>query len=224
MIFYVEDDQSIRELVLYTLNQAGFQTRGFECGDGLLEACRGEKPELVLLDIMLPGTDGSALLRILKENKATCDIPVIMLTAKGTEYDKVIGLDAGADDYMVKPFGMMELVSRVRTVLRRGAPKARNADPVYENIRMDIKKHAVFVSDQPIGLTIKEYELLRLFMENPDRAFTRGQLLDIIWEGGYYGGTRTVDVHIQTLRQKLDAAGSVIETVRGVGYRLGGRS
>ncbi len=224
MIFYVEDDQSIRELVLYTLNQAGYQTRGFECANGFLDACRREKPELVLLDIMLPGTDGSALLKALKEDQATRDIPVIMLTAKGTEYDKVIGLDSGADDYMVKPFGMMELVSRVRTVLRRGAPKAQDRPLACANVRMDVKKHAVFVSDKPVELTYKEYELLRLLMENPDRAFTREQLLDIVWEGGYDGGTRTVDVHIQTLRQKLGESGSIIETVRGVGYRLGGRA
>lgn len=200
MIFYVEDDPSIRELVLYTLNQAGFQTRGFESGEGFLEACRRDRPELALLDIMLPGTDGYSLLRALKGDQATKDIPVIMLTAKGAEYDKVIGLDSGADDYMVKPFGMMELVSRVRTVLRRGKPMAQDAALHCGEIFMDTKKHAVIVSGEQIQLTFKEYELLRLFMENPDRAFTREQLLDIVWEGGYFGGTRTVDVHIQTLR------------------------
>jgi two-component system alkaline phosphatase synthesis response regulator PhoP len=222
MIYYVEDDQSIRELVLYTLRQAGFQAKGFEDGKGFVRACEKDAPEMILLDVMLPGEDGYVLLRSLKENAATRGIPVIMITARGAEYDKVVGLDGGADDYIVKPFGMMEFISRVKAVLRRGAPEPARAVLAYGPLRMDEDMHAAYAFEKPVPLTFKEYELLKRLMENPGMAFTREKLLDEVWGYDYAGGTRTVDVHVQTLRQKLGAAGDQIETVRGVGYRLGG--
>ncbi len=181
-----------------------------------------ELPELILLDIMLPGEDGMTILRRLKESDRTKDIPVIMLTAKGAEYDKVKGLDAGADDYVTKPFGMMELVSRIKAVLRR-AGKNRNSDPDVIQIRdleINLKKHEVKAAGQVAALTLKEYELLKRLMQNPNIVLTRDQLLEDIWGYDFDGETRTVDVHVRTLRQKLGECGDYIETVRGVGYRI----
>lgn len=222
MIFCVEDDKSIRELVVYTLNATGMNARGFGDGKSFMEAVATEMPELVLLDIMLPGEDGLDILRKLKESSKTKHIPVIMVTAKGNEYDKVIGLDAGADDYVAKPFGMMELVSRIKAVLRRTRHDQQAEEYILGNVKMDLKRHEVYVDEQSVVLTYKEFELLRKLMKNREMVLTRDQLLEEIWGYGFAGETRTVDVHIRTLRQKLGSAGDMIETVRGVGYRIGG--
>lgn len=224
MIFYAEDDTNIRELVLYTLQKSGFAARGFADGAALMQAMRAELPDLVLLDVMLPGEDGVSLLRRLRADGRTRDIPVIMLTARGAEYDKVIGLDSGADDYLAKPFGMMELLARVRALLRRagrgeaGAPQ----ELTFSGIRLLPGARTVTADGAPVTLTRKEFDLLELLMERPGQVFTRDALLERVWGYDYEGGTRTVDVHVQTLRQKLGACGACIETVRGVGYRLGG--
>ena len=222
MIFYVEDDDNIRELVIYTLTQMNLPCKGFANGTAFRTAIAAELPDLILLDVMLPDEDGLSLLRFLRENAATAEIPVIMLTAKGTEMDKVQGLDYGADDYIVKPFGMAELVARIRARLRRVQPKADAERLVFEKLTIDRRAHKVFVSGQEVALTLKEYDLLLLLMENRGAAFTREVLLDRIWDMAYDGGSRTVDVHVQTLRTKLGACGYLIETVRGVGYRFGG--
>ncbi|MCI5525098.1 MAG: response regulator transcription factor [Dorea sp.] len=222
MIFYVEDDSNIRELVVYTLETTGFQARGFEEGKSFLEALALETPDLILMDIMLPGEDGISLLKRLKNSSKTRDIPVIMVTAKGAEYDKVKGLDLGADDYVTKPFGMMELVSRIKAVLRRsGAAKKKAEDIIVSgNLEINTKKHEVRADGEVIGLTLKEYELLKRLMENPNIVMTRDSLLEEIWGYDFDGETRTVDVHIRTLRQKLGKCGERVETVRGVGYRI----
>ena len=222
MIFCVEDDNGIRDLMIYTLNSAGFEARGFSDGVAFLDALRDQSPELVLLDIMLPGEDGISILKRLRADGN--QVPVIMATAKGTEYDKVIGLDLGADDYLAKPFGMMEMVSRVKAVLRRSAPVPPSEVLSHRGIQMDTAQHMVTMDGTPVELTFKEYELLRIFMENPGRVFTRDQLLTSIWGDAYAGETRTVDVHIGTLRTKLGRCGAYVETVRGVGYRLGAKT
>lgn len=222
MIFCVEDDSNIRELVVYTLETTGFQARGFEEGKSFLEVLALETPDLILMDIMLPGEDGISLLKRLKNSSKTRDIPVIMVTAKGAEYDKVKGLDLGADDYVTKPFGMMELVSRIKAVLRRsGAAKKKAEDIIVSgNLEINMKKHEVKADGEVIGLTLKEYELLKRLMENPNIVMTRDSLLEEIWGYDFDGETRTVDVHIRTLRQKLGKCGERVETVRGVGYRI----
>ncbi len=222
MIFCVEDDSNIRELVVYTLETTGFQARGFEEGKSFLEALALETPDLILMDIMLPGEDGISLLKRLKNSSKTRDIPVIMVTAKGAEYDKVKGLDLGADDYVTKPFGMMELVSRIKAVLRRsGAAKKKAEDIIVSgNLEINTKKHEVKADGEVVGLTLKEYELLKRLMENPNIVMTRDSLLEEIWGYDFDGETRTVDVHIRTLRQKLGKCGERVETVRGVGYRI----
>ena len=221
MIYCVEDDDNIRELVIYTLESTGMAARGFADGSAFMEALAEETPELVLLDIMLPGDDGITILKKLKQSSKTKDMPVIMVTAKGTEYDKVIGLDLGADDYVTKPFGMMELVSRIKAVLRRTGRMQEKDVLEINGIRLDIRKHEVTVNGSLIILTLKEFEMLRLLMSNPNIVLTRDQLLEDIWGYNFEGETRTVDVHVRTLRQKLGDRGSVIETVRGVGYRIG---
>lgn len=222
MIFCVEDDSNIRELVVYTLETTGFQARGFEEGKSFLEALALETPDLILMDIMLPGEDGISLLKRLKNSSKTRDIPVIMVTAKGAEYDKVKGLDLGADDYVTKPFGMMELVSRIKAVLRRsGAAKKKAEDIIVSgSLEINTKKHEVKANGEVVGLTLKEYELLKRLMENPNIVMTRDSLLEEIWGYDFDGETRTVDVHIRTLRQKLGKCGERVETVRGVGYRI----
>lgn len=220
MIFCVEDDNSIRELMLYTLNSAGFKAKGFCDGKEFWEELKTQKPQLIMLDIMLPGEDGIEILKRLRRERATADIPVIMATAKGTEYDKVIGLDTGADDYLVKPFGMMEMVSHIKAVLRRTAPKEAVRTLSVGELSLNPIEHIVTVNGNRVQLTLKEYEMLLLFMENLGRVFTRDQLLEKIWETDYIGETRTVDVHIGTLRTKLGECGEYIETVRGVGYRM----
>ena len=222
MIFCVEDDSNIRELVVYTLETTGFKARGFEDGRSFLEALALETPELVLMDIMLPGEDGLSLLKKLKNSAKTREIPVIMVTAKGAEYDKVKGLDLGADDYVAKPFGMMELISRIKAVLRRSANGSISGEDAFEigEIRLDPKKHEVTAAGEVVNLTLKEYELLKRLMKNPNIVMTRDCLLEDIWGYDFDGETRTVDVHVRTLRQKLGTCGERIETVRGVGYRM----
>lgn len=224
MIYCVEDDAGIRELVVYTLQNTGMEARGFSDGTALTAALRGAKPDLILLDIMLPGEDGISILRRLRSLPDTAAIPVILLTAKNTEYDKVIGLDSGADDYIAKPFGMMELVARIRAVLRRSQDKLFSADshPLTAGaISIDERAHTVCVSGRDVQLTLKEYQLLVLLMKNQGAVLTRDVLLENIWGYGSESETRTVDVHIRTLRQKLGNSGAMIETVRGVGYRMG---
>jgi two-component system alkaline phosphatase synthesis response regulator PhoP len=220
MIFCVEDDSGIRDLMIYALNAAGFEARGFADGADCLHALQNETPQLIMLDIMLPGEDGLTILKRLRGSAATAAIPVILATAKGTEYDKVIGLDLGADDYLAKPFGMMEMVSRVKAVLRRTQPKEEVRVLRVGGLELNLGDHTVFAGGNRIVLTLKEYELLRLFMDHLGRAFTRDQLLQTVWGAEYIGETRTVDVHIGTLRSKLGPWGDCIETVRGVGYRM----
>ena len=219
MIYCVEDDNAIRDLMLYTLGASGFQAKGFPDSTFFWQAMTEEKPELILLDIMLPGEDGITVLKRLRAVSATANIPIIMATAKGSEFDKVIGLDTGADDYLVKPFGMMEMVARIKAVMRRTAPKA---DQVLTcgDIVLDEVRHIVTVDGKQVVLTLKEYELLKLLMENAGQVFTRDILLSRIWGQDYLGETRTVDVHIGTLRTKLAKGGEKIEPVRGVGYKM----
>lgn len=220
MIFCVEDDESIRSLELYTLVSAGFEVRGFTDGDEFQAALETEKPDLVILDVMLPGISGVELLKKMKASRATREIPVIMATAKGAEYDKIQSLDLGADDYLVKPFGMMEMVSRVKAVLRRSRPRQDREILTVKDLAVNLAERTVTAGGKRIGLTYKEFELLRLFLSSPGVAFTREKLLDTIWDTEYFGETRTVDIHIRTLRQKLGSYGSMIQTVRNVGYKL----
>lgn len=221
MIFCVEDDAGIRDLMIYTLNASGFRAVGFENAKEFYTALADTVPELIMLDIMLPGEDGISILKRLKADARTADIPVIMATAKGNEYDKVIGLDLGADDYLAKPFGMMEMASRVRAVLRRSGRAAEKPQLIrVGSLEMDLNEHSVTADGIRIQLTLKEFELLHTFMTNPGRAFTREQLLSSVWCEDFMGETRTVDVHVGTLRQKLGGCGKYIRTVRGVGYRL----
>jgi len=223
MIFCVEDDSGIRDLMIYTLNSTGFKAKGFSDGAEFFAALQTERPLLVMLDIMLPGEDGISILKRLRGSAATADIPVIMATAKGTEYDKVIGLDLGADDYLAKPFGMMEMVSRIKAVLRRTMPKEESKILQTGELVMNTGEHTVTVKGERVQLTLKEYELLKKFMENPGLVFTRDKLLFSVWGIDFVGETRTVDVHIGTLRTKLGVCGEYIETVRGVGYRMEAR-
>lgn len=221
MIYLVEDDDSIRELVLYTLHTTGFEAEGFRNAADFWQALEKELPQLVLLDIMLPDEDGLHILKRLRAGAETADLPVMMLTAKSSEYDRVVGLDSGADDYMPKPFGMMELVSRVRALLRRAAkPAAEDKLFTAGSLAVDVKRRAVTVDGEPVILTYKEFELLCYLLKNRGVVLSRDQILTKIWDYNYSGETRTVDVHIRTLRQKLGDAGALIETVRGVGYRL----
>lgn len=221
MIYLVEDDDSIRELVLYTLHTTGFEAEGFRNAADFWQALEKELPQLVLLDIMLPDEDGLHILKRLRAGAETADLPVMMLTAKSSEYDRVVGLDSGADDYLPKPFGMMELVSRVRALLRRAAkPAAEDKLFTAGSLAVDVKRRAVTVDGESVILTYKEFELLCYLLENRGVVLSRDQILTKIWDYNYSGETRTVDVHIRTLRQKLGDAGALIETVRGVGYRL----
>ena len=220
MIFCLEDDSSIRDLVVYTLTTAGFQAKGFPDSRPFWQAMEDEKPELIILDIMLPGEDGITVLRKLRTRPSTAGIPVIMATAKGAEYDRVIGLDSGADDYLCKPFGMMEMISRIKAVLRRYAKDDRKSVLTRGKLKLDDSRHTVTSDGREITLTLKEYELLKVFMENPGIVMTRDRLLKAVWDTGFAGESRTVDVHVGTLRTKLGEAGEQITTVRGVGYRL----
>ena len=220
MIYCVEDDLSVRELMLYTLRASGFEAAGFGDGQSLFAELGRQVPQLILLDIMLPGMDGIEILKKLRENPATARVPVIMASAKGTEYDKVLGLDLGADDYLSKPFGMMEMVSRIRAVLRRSTADIKTTVLHMGTLKMDVAAHIVTAGGIRISLTLKEFELLRLFLTSPGQVFSREQLLEQVWGTDYIGESRTVDVHIATLRTKLGSCGDYIRTVRGVGYRL----
>lgn len=221
MIYLLEDDNSIRELVVYTLCGAGLETRGFERPSEFWSAVDEQLPGLILLDIMLPEQDGLDILKKLRSRSLTAHLPVMMLTAKGSEYDKVIGLDLGADDYLTKPFGMMELVARVKALLRRSESAERDEEFTVGELYVCPKKHMVKVSGRSVELTRKEFELLCLLLRNTEIVLTRDQILDRVWGYSFSGESRTVDVHIRTLRAKLGAAGDKIQTVRGIGYKIG---
>ncbi len=224
MIYCVEDDENIRDLIVYTLENTGFKASGYGDGKSFKEAVKEKNPELVLMDVMLPNEDGISLLKDLRSAKETAGIPVIMVTAKGAEFDKVKALDLGADDYVTKPFGMMELVSRIKAVLRRTGGGDAGEDDILAlgEIAMDVKRHQVSVAGENVALTLKEYELLKKLLMNSEVVLTRDRLLEDVWGYDFDGETRTVDVHVRTLRQKLGSAGDRIETVRGVGYRIRG--
>ena len=219
MIYCVEDDAAIRDIEVYALRSTGFEAEGCESGAALFAALKKAPAELVILDVMLPGEDGLEILKKLRLGAATRNLPVIMATARGEEYDKITGLDSGADDYLVKPFGMMEMISRVRAVLRRARPERRRRALSLGGVTIDPESRRVTANGQEAALTLKEFELLYTLMSSPGVVFTRDRLLSEIWGTDYDGETRTVDVHVRTLRQKLGEAGSVICTVRGVGYR-----
>ena len=219
MIWCVEDDGSIRDIEIYVLNSAGFKTRGFEDGASFWEALKKEKPELIVLDVMLPGMDGIEILTKMKESAELNNIPVIMATAKGQEYDRIIGLDMGADDYIVKPFSMMEMVSRVKAVLRRTQPQQVSKLLKVGGLVVNLDEHTVIVDGNRVQLTYKEFELLHIFLSHPGMVYTREQIFVQVWKMDYMGDSRTLDSHIRTLRQKLDGYGKMIETVRNVGYR-----
>ena len=223
MIYCVEDDANIRELVVYTLETTGLTAKGFSNGKDFFQALEQETPELVLLDIMLPGEDGLSLLKRLKTATKTKKVPVIMVTAKDNEFDKVLGLDSGADDYITKPFGMMELVSRIKAVLRRSHKEEGGGAYQVGQVSLNVPKHEVLVSGAGVNLTLKEFDVLEKLMCNTGIVLTREQLLGEIWGYDFDGETRTVDVHIRTLRQKLGEKGDIIETIRGVGYRVGNK-
>lgn len=220
MIYIVEDDRSIRDLECYALEQAGYEVRGFEDGAKFFKAIDEALPELVLLDVMLPGEDGYTILHKLSQNAKTKSIPIIMLTAKGEEIDKVQALDGGADDYIVKPFGIMEMLSRVKAVLRRATRKSPETLLAAKGLAMDVARHLVTANGEAVTLTHMEFELLRYLIENQGMALTREQLLNAVWSMDYVGDTRTVDVHVRMLRQKLGDCGDQITTVRGIGYRM----
>ena len=223
MIWCVDDDNTIRDIEVYTLTQTGFEAKGFADGISMLEALKTEKPELIVLDIMLPGKDGVEVLKEIRSNPETRKIPVIMATAKGTEMDKIQGLDTGADDYLVKPFGVMEMVSRIKAVLRRCEPDEKEKVLTIGEITLSDKEHLVTVNGEKVVLTFKEFEILKLFMQSPGIVFSRDKLLSEVWGIDYLGESRTVDMHIKTLRQKLGNAGALIETVIGVGYKMEGK-
>lgn len=220
MIYCVEDDASIRELMLYALRASGFEAEGFPDSTKLFSALEHTLPRLILLDVMLPGMDGIQILKQLRSTSNTANIPVIMASAKGTEYDKVVGLDSGADDYLAKPFGMMEMVSRIRAVLRRSSSAETKKVLQFGLLRMELLSHTVYADGHRVELTLKEFSLLKLLLEHPGRVFSRDQLLEKIWSTDYMGESRTVDVHIGTLRTKLGHCGDYVRTVRGIGYRL----
>lgn len=219
MIWCVEDDSNIRDIELYALNSAGFEVRGFEDGLSFWEALKKEKPDLVVLDVMLPGMDGIELLTKMKESMGNSSIPVILASAKGQEYDRIRGLDLGADDYIVKPFSVMEMISRVKAVLRRSQPQQMSKILKVKGLVVNLDEYTVTVDGKRIQLTYKEFELLHMFLTHPGMVYTREQLYTQIWKMDYIGDSRTLDTHIRTLRQKLDGYGKMIETVRNVGYR-----
>lgn len=224
MIYFLEDDNSIRELVVYTMNSTGFEAVGFSKPSEFWAAMEKETPSLILLDIMLPEEDGLQILKRLRADPSTKKLPVMMLTAKDSEYDKVLGLDSGADDYVPKPFRMMELLARIRALLRRVEPEQGEREYRLGSLYVCPARHVVQVNGQDVSLTLKEFELLSLLLSEQGAVLTRGQLLDRIWGYAFDGESRTVDVHIRTLRQKLGEAGSCIETVRGVGYKIRGEA
>ena len=221
-IYYVEDDTSIRELVLYALKTAEFQVMGFENAASFYKRMKEQQPDLILLDIMLPDEDGVSILKKLKSRPDTENIPVIMMTAKSSEYDKVLGLDSGADDYITKPFGVMELISRVKAVIRRSDRSKGSAGEVLKigELVLDEQKHEVYARGQEVSLTLKEFELLSYLMKNRGLVLSRDKILNTIWNYEYEGESRTVDVHIGSLRQKLGTCGDFIKTIRGIGYKI----
>ncbi len=221
MIFYVEDDNGIRDLILYTLESVSLQAKGFCCSNDMFLALEKEIPDLFILDIMLPDEDGIQILHKLRKNPSTKHLPIMLATAKNSEFDKVYGLDIGADDYITKPFGMMELVARIKALLRRTAVRAKE-NIVVGDIEINPEKHTIYAKGEKVELTKKEFNLLYMLMEYPERVFTRDNILSTIWGYDFDGETRTVDVHVRTLRQKLGDVGEMIETVRGIGYKLGG--
>lgn len=220
MIWCVDDDNTIRDIEVYALQQTGFAAQGFANGRDMLEALQTQKPQLIVLDIMMPGEDGIEILKKLRTSPEHRDIPVIMATAKGTEPDKIQGLDTGADDYLVKPFGMMEMISRIKAVLRRCEPAQKAQIITVGAITLNDNEHTVTVNGEKVSLTLKEFEILKLFMQNTGTVFSREQLLSKVWGIDYLGESRTVDMHIKTLRQKLGETGRQIETVIGVGYKM----
>lgn len=220
-IYCVEDDESIRELIVYALNSSGYEGSGFESGEDLFLQLEKSLPDLILLDIMLPGDDGLTILKNIKKSSSTKDIPIILLTAKTTEYDIVKGLDMGADDYISKPFGVMELMSRIKAVLRRIAPSNSNDIISLNGITIDYEKRIVKIEDEVIKLTYKEFELLYYLLKNQNIVLTREMIMNEVWGFDFEGETRTVDVHIGTLRQKLGESGKLIQTIRNVGYKVG---
>ena len=221
-IYYVEDDTSIRELVLYALKTAEFQVMGFENAASFYKRMKEQQPDLILLDIMLPDEDGVSILKKLKSRPDTENIPVIMMTAKSSEYDKVLGLDSGADDYITKPFGVMELISRVKAVIRRSDRSKGSAGEVLKigELVLDEQKHEVYARGQAVSLTFKEFELLSYLMKNRGLVLSSDMILNTIWNYEYEGESRTVDVHIGSLRQKLGTCGDFIKTIRGIGYKI----
>ena len=220
MIWCIEDDASIRDIEIYTLLSTGFEAKGFENGKVSFEALKDEQPDLILLDVMMPEMDGIEFLKKVKSSSVFCDIPIIMATAKGSEYDKVKSLDMGADDYLVKPFGMMEMVSRIKAVLRRCKPKQKDNLLEMGDLVLNQEERTLLINEEKVALTYKEFELLQLFLSHPGKVYTRDVLYNEIWGSDYIGESRTVDMHIRTLRQKLGNYGEMIETVRNVGYRM----
>ena len=223
MIYLLEDDTNIRNFVVYALNNSGLEAEGFELPSRFWAAVEKKKPSMAILDIMLPEEDGLSVLRKLRESSETKDLPIIMLTAKSTEYDKVIGLDGGADDYVTKPFGTMELVARVKALLRRAEPVSDGKEYSIGPLLLNPDKHIIRVDGQDVALTLKEFQLLCYLIRNKGNVMTRDRILQEIWGYEFDGENRTVDVHIRTLRSKLGKAGDLIETVRGIGYRIGGK-
>lgn len=224
MIYLVEDDKNIRDLVVYTLNSAGFEIKGFEQASDFWKACETETPSLLLLDIMLPDEDGLSILKKIRSSRQWKNMPVILLTAKGSEYDKVIGLEIGADDYIPKPFGMLELIARVKALLRRASnyddKQENEKEFILKNLYVNVDRHIVQVDNKDVVLTLKEFELLVYLLENQDIVMTRDKILSNIWGYNFDGETRTVDVHVRNIRQKLGTAGELIETIRGIGYKI----
>ncbi len=220
MIICVEDEAAIRNMMVYTLMASGYEAEGVDCGKAMWEKMADRKPKLIMLDLNLPGEDGLTVLKELKQNPETQDIPVIIATARGTEYDKILGLDSGADDYLAKPFGMMEMISRVKAVLRRSEPRTQKKIYTLGPLTLDTSTHVVTVDGEQVKLTVKEYELLAILLQEPGKTFSREDLMKAIWGISNIGETRTVDVHIATLRTKIGPAGRFIETVRGIGYRV----
>lgn len=224
MIYVLEDETSIRKLVVYTLNSSALKAEGFATAEEFWQAMRAQTPSLVLLDIMLPGEDGIEVLQKLRAAPSTARLPVMMLTAKGTEYDKVLGLNMGADDYLPKPFGMMELVARVKSLLRRAGEEEKGEEYRLGGLYVSIPKHLVTAEGQSVSLTLKEFDVLVYLLRNPGIVLTRDQIMSGVWGYDFDGESRTVDVHIRTLRAKLGDCAALIETVRGVGYRIGGEA
>lgn len=223
MIYLLEDDENIRNFVIYALNNSGFEAKGFEVPSTFWKGITEQTPDLVILDIMLPEEDGISVLKKLRASTGTKNLPIMMLTAKSTEYDKVLGLDSGADDYVSKPFGIMELIARVKALLRRTEPNQDETEYHFDLLTLNPAKHLIQVDGKDVTLTLKEFQLLCYLAENKGNVMSRDQILQKIWGYEFDGENRTVDVHIRTLRAKLGEAGYVVETVRGLGYRIGGR-